>query len=207
VEVAVELADARGIESLSMRTLAQRLGVEAMSLYHHVSGKDDILDGMVDVVFGEIDLPPAGIDWKTAMRVRARSARAALTRHRWAVSLMESRRSPGPTNLRHHNAVLACLRRAGFSIEQTAHAYSLLDSYIYGFSHQEANLPFDTPEETTEVAGTIMSQAAAGEYPYLIELATEHVLKPGYDYGNEFEFGLGLILDGLERSLLEQTTG
>jgi AcrR family transcriptional regulator len=201
LDVAVTLADAGGIGSLTMRRLAQELGVEAMSLYHHVAGKDDILDGMIDIVFSEIELPPAGTDWKTAMRRRAHSARTALARHPWAISLMESRTAPGPATLRHHDAVIGCLRHAGFSIELTAHAYSVLDSYIYGFAHQQINLPFDTAEETEEVADTIMRQLPAGEYPHLVEMAVEHVLQPGYDYGNEFEFGLGLILDGLERSL------
>ncbi len=206
LHVAVALADAGGIGSLTMRKLAQELGVEAMSLYHHVANKDDILDGMVDIVFGEIDLPPTSTDWKTAMHRRAHSARTALSRHPWAISLMESRTAPGPATLRHHDAVIGCLRHAGFSIEMTAHAYSLLDSYIYGFAHQQINLPFDTAEETKEIADAILHQLPADEYPHLIELTTEHVLQPGYDYGNEFEFGLDLILDGLERSLQEQTT-
>jgi len=206
LQVAVALADAEGIGSLTMRRLARELGVEAMSLYHHVASKDDILDGMVDVVFSEIDLPPASTDWKTAMHRRAHSALTALARHPWAIGLMESRTAPGPSTLRHHDAVIGCLRHAGFSIEMTAHAYSLLDSYIYGFAHQEINLPFDTAEETDEVADAILHQLPADAYPHLRELTTEHVLQPGYAYGNEFEFGLDLILDGLERSLQEQAT-
>ena len=190
-----------------MRTLAQGLGVEAMSLYHHVANKDDILDGMVDIVFGEIDLPPTDTDWKTAMRRRAHSARAALARHPWAISLMESRKAPGPATLRHHDAVIGCLREAGFSIEMTAHAYSVLDSYIYGFAHQQVNLPFDTAQETKDLADAILHQLPADEYPNLVELTIEHVLQAGYDYGNEFEFGLDLILDGLERSLQRHATG
>jgi AcrR family transcriptional regulator len=206
LQVAVALADAGGIGSLTMRNLAQELGVEAMSLYHHVANKDDILDGMVDVVFSEIDLPPTSTDWKTAMHRRAHSARTALARHPWAISMMESRMAPGPANLRHHDAVIGCLRDAGFSIEMTAHAYSALDSYIYGFAHQALNLPFDTAEETQDIADAILHQLPADEYPHLIEFAVEHVLQPGYDYGDEFEFGLSLILDGLERSLEEPTS-
>jgi len=198
LDVAVALADAGGIGSITMRGLAQELGVEAMSLYHHVANKDDILDGMVAIVFSEIDLPAANSNWKTAMRRRALSARTALSRHPWAISLMESRTAPGPASLRHHDAVLGCLRHAGFSIEMTAHAYSVLDSYIYGFAHQEANLPLETPERTKEVADAILHQLPADEYPHLVEFATQHVLKPGYDYGAEFAFGLDLILDGLE---------
>jgi AcrR family transcriptional regulator len=197
---AVAFADQGGIASLSMRKLGDALGVEAMSLYNHVANKSELLDGMVDLVFSEIDLPPGGADWKTAMRQRAISARRALSRHRWAIGLMESRASPGPATLRHHDAVIGSLRHAGFSIEMAAHAYSALDSYIYGFALQEASLPFDTEEETAEVAEMIFKQFPADGYPHLTELTVEHVLQPGYDYGNEFEFGLDLILDGLERA-------
>jgi len=198
---AVVLADRGGVGSVSMRKLAQELGVEAMSLYHHVAGKDDLLDGMVDVVFGEIELPAGETDWKAAMRRRALSAREALRRHPWATALMESRSTPGPANVRHHDAVLGILRNAGFSVELAAHAYSLLDAYVYGFALQETSLPFSTPEETAEVAQAIMAGFPAGEYPHLAEIAVEHVLKPGYDYGNEYAFGLELILDGLDRAL------
>jgi AcrR family transcriptional regulator len=201
LQVAIALADAEGIGALTMRRLAQQVGVEAMSLYHHVPNKDDILDGMIDIVFSEIELPAIGTDWKTAMRQRAKSARTVLARHPWAISLMESRRAPGPATLRHHDAVLGCLRYAGFSIELTAHAYSVLDSYIYGFAQQEASLPLTTPAETKEVAGGIMQHLQPDDYPHLIELMTQHALRPGYDYGDEFDFGLELILDGLQRSL------
>jgi AcrR family transcriptional regulator len=200
LEAAVGLADDSGIESLTMRKLGQALGVEAMSLYHHVANKEALLDGMVDLVFAEIELPAAGTDWKPAMRRRALSARAALRRHPWAIALMESRGTPGPANLRHHDAVIGCLRAAGFSVALTAHAYSLLDAYIYGFALQEATLPFRTPEETAEVAQSIMAAFPADAYPHLTELAVQHVLQPGYDYGDEFGFGLDLILDGLERA-------
>ena len=199
LRAAIALADAGGIESLTMRKLGVELGVEAMSLYHHVANKSDLLDGMIDGVFGEIDLP-SGTDWRTAMRRRAISAREVLSRHRWAVGLMESRSTPGPATLRHHDAVLETLRGADFSIKMAAHAYSALDSYIYGFALQEPSLPFHTAEETAQVTQAIMAQFAFGEYPHLTEMAVEHVLQPGYDYGNEFEFGLDLILDGLERA-------
>jgi AcrR family transcriptional regulator len=201
LQAAVALADERGLEALSMRKLGEAVGVEAMSLYNHVASKSDLLDGMVDVVFGEIELPSGDTDWKTAMRRRAMSARAAVGRHRWAIGLMESRRSPGPATLRHHDAVLGCLRGGGFSVELAAHAYSLLDSYIYGFALQEATLPFRGPDETAVVAQEILGQFAPGAYPHLTELAVERVLKPGYDYGDEFEIGLDLILDGLERAV------
>ena len=138
------------------------------------------------------------------MRQRAISAREVLSRHHWAIGLMESRRSPGPATLRHHDAVLGCLRQAGFSVELTAHAYSLLDSYIYGFALQEAILPFGSEEETAQVTQEIASAMPAGEYPHLTEMAVAHVLKPGYQHGREFETGLDLILDALERAAADQ---
>ncbi len=206
LRAAVAFADRSGIGSLSMRKLGEVLGVEAMSLYNHVANKDELLDGMVDLVFSEIDLPSRGTDWKTAMRQRAISARQALARHRWAIGLMESRSSPGPATLRHHDAVLGSLREAGFSVEMAAHAFSLLDSYTYGFALQEASLPFDTGPSTAELAEMIMAQFSAGEYPHLTELTVTHVLKPGYDYGSEYEFGLGLILDGLDKERAKAQT-
>jgi len=198
LQMAVQLADREGLEALTMRRLAAVLEVEAMSLYHHVKNKNEILDGMVDLLFAEIDIPEA--DWKAAMRRRAHSARAALLRHRWAISLMESRPTPGPNNLAHHDAVIGCLRRGGFSVPLTAHAYAVLDSYVRGFVHTELNLPFKTSEESHAVASGIFDRLPPGLYPHLIELTKEHVLKPGYSYGNEFAFGLDLILDGLERA-------
>jgi AcrR family transcriptional regulator len=201
VRAAVELADAGGIESLTMRKLGAALGVEAMSLYSYVANKVDLLDGMIDRVFAEIELPADGTDWKSAMRGRAISAREVLSRHLWATGLMESRTAPGPATLRHHDVVIGVLRGAGFSIEMVAHAYAVLDSYIYGFALQAPNLPFDTAEDTVKVAQAIMARFASGEYPHLTELTVEHILRPGYDYGNEFEYGLDLILDGLERVL------
>jgi AcrR family transcriptional regulator len=201
LHAAVALADASGSESLSMRKLGEAVGVEAMSLYHHVASKEDLLDGMIDVVFAEIELPVGGEDWRTAIRRRAISARRVLSRHGWAIGFMESRGSPGPATLRHHDAVIGCLRDAGFSIELAAHAFSVLDSYIYGFALQERSLPFATPEETAELAQDILAGFPADKYPHLAELTTQHVLRPGYDYRNEFEFGLDLILDGLERQV------
>ena len=204
LDAAVALADRDGVGSLSMRKLAQELGVEAMSLYHHVANKAAILDGLVDVVFGEIELPSGDAGWKEAMRQRALSAREALRRHPWSTALMESRSTPGPANLRHHDAVLGILRNAGFSVALAGHAYSLLDAYIYGFALQETSLPFSTPEETADVAETIMAEFPADQYPHLTEFAVEHVLQPGYDYGNEYLFGLDLILDGLDLAHRDQ---
>ena len=199
VGTAVTLADERGVGSLSMRTLAQQLGIEAMSLYHYVTNKDDLLDSLVDAVFAEIVLPTSDMDWADAMRARAISVREVLHRHPWALGLLDSRASPGPATLRHHDAVIGVLRNAGFSVEMAAHAFSLIDSYIYGFALQEASLPFQSPDEATAVAANILDSHTIDAFPHLIEMATEYVLQPGYDYGNEYLFGLDLILDGLDR--------
>ena len=198
LSAAISLADERGIASLTMRKLAQALGVEAMSLYYHVANKDDILDGMVDVVFDEIDLPSNETDWKVAMRRRAISTRNVLSLHPWATSMMQSRTNPGPALLHHHDWVIGTLREAGFPIAMAAHAFSAMDAYIYGFALQEETLPFDTPEETAEIAEAFLEQFPTDKYPHLAELTIEHVMKPEYDYSDEFEFGLDLILDGLE---------
>jgi AcrR family transcriptional regulator len=200
LRAAVMLADEGGVASLTMRKLAETLGVEAMSLYYYVADKDEILDGMVDLVFGEIDLPSREADWKAAMRQRAISARDALTRHPWAIGVLESRANPGPATLRHHNAVIGSLRQAGFSIALAAHAFSVIDSYVYGFALQTLNLPFDTSEELEKLAEAMLRELPADEYPYLTEMIVDHALQPGYSYANEFEYGLDLVLDGLERA-------
>src|SRR5260221_3178927 len=165
LRAAVVLADAGGIESLTMRQVGQELQVEAMSLYNHVANKDDILDGIVDLVFSEIALPSGQADWKAAMRKRAMSAREALLRHRWATSLMHTRTNPGPAQLRHHDSVLGSLRKAGFTLVMAAHAVSVIDGYVYGFALQQTNLPLRTPEQVAEVGEHILPQLA-GEYPY-----------------------------------------
>jgi AcrR family transcriptional regulator len=191
------VADAGGLASLTIRSLAQELGVKPMSLYHYVANKDEIIDGIVDLVFGEMDLPSTEGDWRTEMQQRSASAREVLRRHPWAIPLLQSRTAPGPSTLRHLDAVIGCLRGAGFSVEMTAHAYALIDSYVYGFALSEASLPINGPESVPEVAESIMERFSAGAYPHLLELSTEHVMKPGYDFGEEFEFGLGLVLDAL----------
>ena len=201
---AVLLADEDGIESLTMRKLGLRLGVEAMSLYNHVANKDDLLDGMVDLVVSEIDLPAAAVDWKEAMRRRAISAQAVFSRHPWASSLIDSRQSSGPARLRYFDWVVGTLRRAGFTLELAARAFSVLDSYIYGFGRQQLNMsvaPDITPEELAEA---FLRAIPADEYPYLREMVVEHAMDAGYDEGADFAFGLDLILDGLER-LLDRT--
>jgi AcrR family transcriptional regulator len=199
LQAALELADARGFGAISMRNVAKELGVEAMSLYNHVANKEDIVDGLIDIVFSEIEVAtPGSADWRTAMRQRAISVRAALNRHRWAVGLMEGRMNPGPATVQNHDAVLGCLREACFSFRATVHAYSLMDAYIYGFALQEKGLPFDAPEETAQVMQRQRQNVPdMDNYPYLVEAATE-LAKAGYDYDTEFEFGLDIILDGLE---------
>ena len=198
LRAALALADEGRTATPTMRSLAEVLGVAPMALYRHVANKEDLVDGLVDLVFAEIDLAPSRAGWKAAMRLRAISAREVLSRHPWAVELMESRRNPGAATLRHHDAVLGSLRQAGFSIAMAAHAYSLVDSYIYGFALEQKSLPFDA-SNVAEVAQSMLKQFPVDTYPYLAEITFEHVMKPGYDYGNEFEFGLDLILDGLER--------
>jgi AcrR family transcriptional regulator len=198
---AVQLADREGLAAVSMRKLAEELGAGAMSLYHYVPNKDALLDEMVDVVFAAIELPSLEDDWKTALRKRAISTRAVLRRHPWALDIMESRTSPGPANLRLHDAVVACLREAGFSVPDAVHAYSVQDAYIYGFALQEKNLPFNTSEEAAQIGDLMIEQFQhiADQIPYSFEVVATYVAKGGYDPTTEFEFGLDLILDGLER--------
>ena len=197
LEAAVALADETGLDAFSMRGLAQELGVVPMALYKHVANKDELLDGMVDIVFGEIESPSGEVDWRTAMRRRAVSVREALKRHPWAIGLMESRQ-PGPANLRNHNAVMGCLREAGFSFQAAIHAYSVQDAYIYGFALQEKDLGFDRPESAGEAVQRRAETINAHDYPYLVEIATK-LPETGYDPAAEFVWGLDLILDGLER--------
>jgi AcrR family transcriptional regulator len=201
LRAAIALADTAGIASLTMRKLGEELQVEAMSLYNHVANKDDILDGIVDLVSSEIALPPDRTEWKSALRQRAISARDALVRHPWAIGLLESRVTPGPATLRHHDAVIGSLRKAGFSIGMSAHAYSVMDSYIYGFALQQTTLAVGMSSQPSEMAESFLRQLPTNDYPHLAEMITEHAMKPGYNHADEFEFGLDLILDSLERRL------
>ncbi|MGP0051051.1 MAG: TetR/AcrR family transcriptional regulator C-terminal domain-containing protein [Solirubrobacteraceae bacterium] len=201
LQAAVALADEHGLEGFSMRRLAQELGVVPMALYRHVAHKDELFDGMVDIVFGEIVSPSIDEDWRSAMRRRGISARDALMRHRWAIELMETR-NPGPANLRNHNAVMGCLREAGFAIETAIHAYSVQDAYIYGFALQEKTLGFENPGDAGEaVQRRALAIVALDDYPYLAEIATK-LPESGYDNAVEFAWGLDLILDGLDRRRL-----
>lgn len=201
VSAAVALADAEGIAALSMRKLATSLQVEAMSLYHHVASKDDLLDAMVDSVFAEIELPSLDLDWKAAMLRRADSLRGALLRHRWAVGLMDSRSSPGMATLRQHDAMIGCCRAAGFTVVGAAHALSLIDSYVYGFVIQEVSLPFGPDDDMSEMVDEILAADMLAAFPHLAELTTELVKQPGYQFGDEFAFGIELVLDGLLRTI------
>ncbi|MGI9576628.1 MAG: TetR/AcrR family transcriptional regulator [Microthrixaceae bacterium] len=198
---AMTLADRIGVQALTIRKLADELDVKPMTIYHHVNGKEAIIDGIVDDVFAEIELPPADMAWTDSMRVRCLSARAVLAEHPWAAPLMESRTSPGEATLRHHDAVLGCLRRGGLSLESTAHAYALLDSFVYGFALQEANLPFGGEEEIGDLAEEIVDPLAEGEYPNLVEFTNDYVLRPGYSFGDSFEVGLDVLLNGLDPSI------
>ncbi|MCP3998038.1 MAG: TetR/AcrR family transcriptional regulator [bacterium] len=196
---AVALADEIGLEAFTIRKLAAALDVKPMTIYHHVPSKEKILDGMVDIVFEEIALPPEDLDWQIAIRIRCASMREVLLRHWWAPPLMESRTSPGHKTLQHHDAVLGCFRR-GLSLQMTAHAIAFLDSYVYGFALEEANLPGGGGEEIAVAAEDLVAALPQDTYPHLFEFTMDHALQPGYAFGNSFEFGLDLIINGLSQA-------
>ena len=198
VAEAVRLADREGVDGLSMRRLARVLDAGAMSLYHYVASKDELLDAMIDVVFEEIELPPEEADWQSAMRREAASMQQVLAHHPWAIALMESRTTPGPANLRHREAVTACLRRAGFSVVTATHANWLINSYVYGYALQAASLPFDTADELADMTEDVyLPQIPPDQFPYLNESAAA-LMAAGYDPTEEFGFGLDLVLAALE---------
>lgn len=197
---AMDIADRAGLAALTMRSLADEVGVKPMSLYHHVADKEDILDGIVDLVFAEIAPPKVGEDWRTAIRGVMGDARQVLRAHPWAIPLLQSRTNPGQVTLRHHDAVLGVLRGAGFRLPDAALAFATLDAFTYGFALQEAALPFDGPETVGEAAEAFAA-LPLDAFPHLVEMLTQHVMRPGYDFGAQFEVGLDLILDGLERLL------
>ena len=207
LQAALSVADAGGLGSLTIRSLAKELGVKPMSVYYHVASKDEILAALVDIVFGEIELPVPGGDWRAEMRKRACRHARSLAGTAGRSGCWSRGPNPGPANLRHHDTVIATLRAAGFSAELTAHAYALIDSYVYGFALQEAALPFQGPDSVGDVAESIMKRMAEGEYPHLVHMATSYYLQPGYDFGDEFGFGLDLILDGIERMLAWEEGG
>ena len=195
VDAAAAVADASGLDGVSMRNVGRALGVQAMSLYHHVSGKEQLLDELADWVFARIQLPPLDGEWRTAMSERAHSQREVLGAHPWGLALVESRRTPGPAVLAHHNAVIGCLRRNGFSIQLAAHAFSVLDAYVYGFVLTEQRLPFEADETVEDFAAELA--LPVDEYPYMVEFVRELVMGRDYAYGDEFEHGLEHVLDGL----------
>jgi AcrR family transcriptional regulator len=197
VAAAMALADSQGTEALTMRSVANALGVQAMSLYNHVANKEAILDRMVDAVFASVEVR-TDLGWKESLRVRAREIHDVLRRHSWAIGLLESRRSPGATTLRHHDAWIGVLRGAGFSVTLVAHALALVDAFVYGFALNEGNMPLGPIEPVSELAREILASMPAHALPNLAWFTSEHVMKPGYAFEDEFEYGLGLLLDGLE---------
>jgi AcrR family transcriptional regulator len=211
---ALAVADAGGVGSLTIRSLAGELGVKPMSVYHHVSNKDAILDGIVDMVFDEMDLPvevevevevDADADgdgaWRHQIVRRAHATRRALRRHTWAIGLLESRHTPGPATLRHHEETMRILREAGFSLGMTAHASALLDSFVCGFALQEVARPFRRKVTDPSAEPQVEDVLDPATYPHLAEVAEEHFLRPDYDFGDEFQLGLDLILGALSRSI------
>ncbi|MGC3955994.1 MAG: TetR/AcrR family transcriptional regulator [Propionicimonas sp.] len=201
VEAAVVVADRGGFGAISMRNVGRQLGVEAMSLYHHVANKDALLDALVDWVFGQIELPTATDSWQAGMRRRAGSARRVLVDHPWALTLIDSRSNPGPALLRHHDAVIGCLRNAGFSPKLAAEAFSVIDAYVYGFALTERNLPFD-PSTTTEAVDFAAEVAPLlDEFPHLAELVQQLTGSGDYSFSRQFETGLEIILAELAHRL------
>jgi len=204
IEKAISVADAGGIEALSMRKLAADLGIEAMSLYYHVKSKDDLIDGMIDAVVREMALPAPGTDWRSALHERADSGRIVLVRHPWSIALLDARTTQA--TLRHHDVMIGTLRAVGFSMPMVGHALSLVDSYVRGFAMQEVSLPTDSSGDISAATESIMAQQQqmAVDFPNLADMAMTLVLQPGYAYGNEFAFGLGVILDGIEAAQLAE---
>lgn len=196
---AVDLADAAGIDALTMRALAQELGVEAMSLYHHVGGKDDILEGIADLVVSEIELPAPGAEWKSSLRATAISAHEVFLRHRWGASLVLSATSGSGARLRYMEAILGAFREGGFSAEMTDHAYHALESHIMGFTLWEVGMSLGTAEELRALASTFLEYIDQAEFPYVVEHIHEHLKPRDPQAEGAFAFGLDLILDGLER--------
>lgn len=205
IDAASRVADASGLGGVSMRSVGRELDVEAMSLYHHVASKDALLDGLADWVFERIDTPSSAGPWRSEMDRRAHSARTVLAAHPWGLGLLESRRSPGPATLHHHDAVIGCLRTAGFSVALAAHAFSVLDAYVYGFVLTEVNLPFAPGESAEELVEEI--GPALADHPHLAEMVAEQVVGRDYAYGDEFDYGLTLVLDGIEAAYGDEVRG
>ena len=197
LRAALRMADERGLEELSMRKLAQTLKVEAMSLYNHVANKEQILDGLVELVVSEIDLPELGGDWRREMNARACSAHAVLMRHPWATMLLVARMNIGPNMLRYIDATIGCLREAGFSYPMADHAWNALDAYIYGFTLQKLNFPLE-PSEYASAAQQFLPLIPVEQFPYMHGMSLE-VIAGRHDGMHQLELGIDLLLDGLER--------
>jgi AcrR family transcriptional regulator len=203
IQAAIELADEAGIAGLTMRALGQRLGVEAMTLYYHVGRKDELLGAIVDAVVGEFALPQAGLEWKSELRRAATSAHEVLLRHPWAASLVLSGPAPTASRMRHMNAILGCLRGAGFDPDLTDHAYHALDSHIMGFTLWVVGMNVATNRELEERAAEFLRTLPRDELPHLAEHVDQHLKPRDPDAASDFAFGLDLILDGLERMRLD----
>lgn len=199
IDAAVRVADANDLGGVSMRSVGAELGVEAMSLYHHVANKQALLDGLTEWVFAQMGVPPQGEPWREAMIAHARSMRGVLVAHPWALTLMNSQTDPAVGELRQYDAVLGVLRAAGFPTRLAAHTVSVLDAYVYGFALTERNLPVEPGADVTDLAREIAPPA--DEYPHLAELVAYMVQADGYVYADEFEYGLDVMLDGIERRL------
>jgi AcrR family transcriptional regulator len=202
LHAALRIVDKAGVEALSMRRLAKRLGVEAMSLYKHVANRDEVLDGLLDLVITEIEMPPVGTPWRFGMRTRAMSARRVFLRHRWAAALFEARvMIPSPVRLRYSNAVLGLLFNDGFTASTANRAFLLIDSYLYGFIMQEVNQNIE-PSEIPQIAERMTAPPSMAEYPYLVQAISHFMASntpPEQRMDAEFEYGLELILDSLAR--------
>jgi AcrR family transcriptional regulator len=201
LRAAVALADGAGIDALSMRQLAQELGVVPMALYKHVANKEQLLDGMVDVIVGEVEPPAGGTGWKAAIRQRILSTRRALLRHPWAASVIQTRTNPTPTVLDHVNAIAGTFRAGGFSVDLTHHVMHALGSRAWGFTQDL----FPPPPEQDPAEQAAMARELGTRFPYLLEIATaashdgSSVVGAGCDDQFEFEFALDILLDGFER--------
>ncbi len=198
LRAAITMADTQGLASLTMRALGEALGVQAMSLYNHVSNKDDLLAGIVDLVVSEIEVPSESDPWKLAMRKRAASAHEVLLRHPWACGLLMSQANVGPAMIRYVDATIGCLRRAGFPLATVDHSWNALDSYIYGFTLQRLNFPFQA-EEYSMIAASYLPSLSREQFPSMHAL-TALVASGAHDGLHDLDFGLELILDGLERA-------
>lgn len=200
METALAMLDEGGLESLSMRNLGKRLGVEAMSLYNHVAGKDDVVEGALELAVAEIALPEPGEPWREAMRRRAASARSAFERHPWAAALVDSRTGASPARLKYYDAILGALTGAGFPLAEAAMAFSALDSFVYGYGLQRRNAAAPGEDGPRKRARAFRDEMPAEAYPHVARMA-ELAAERGYDPEADFEYGLSLLLDGLERRL------